>query len=726
MSSEGNIEFVSNQPPVLPSGKYKLELNHTLAFGDQRKFAKTHNFQVQSERFSINPAELLKQFPVPNSTGAFDNVLPHIVFSRSTLPWERTPQRPGEKPLAEPHSWLAILVFPVYSAPTPVIGTLGDLYPAPAEGLAPTPHQLPPDGYSYGSVYPSIDAFLEVGEKADTACTFFDLPLRQFATIAPCLADLKWSAHVRSKVRPDEDFSTFYSVVVANSLPTPGMGAVAHLVSLEGLGDQLPATDGSYPVAPSWNTIRLVSLASWRFMVGPLEASFSAMLLGLNSGVVPNADVNAVQVELRDSQLRFPAGLLPDVAPPGAPRAPFDAGYTVLAGADQQPQPKAWYRGPLLPSTITPPAADAAWAQPLLPATHAESLTITVATDPAQDLSYAAAWQLGRLLALADKDFAEGQVSWKRDIRLALNTALGQQNRLGSGSRAGYAALVRAVIKDPARIQAVLGSSLSTDGADGTLAIPQSLVDWLARLAQLESVPFAYLVPDSHMAPADTLRFFSVDPRWIACLLDGAWSLGRQPAAGWGFDTAYQPWQQLVAGTLKPSFAIDGSFWPAAGAMVNGQVVSGYWPGILFETAPATAAVVCEDLLGPSTLLLLFDRPITSLICKQPSEGIHFGFDLDGFDQLSKRLRYVEIGGTFYPTPPTPGKVVNGQETGGPPLTRIPQRSATMIQFDALATMIGGALGLKDVTALKPVDFAVELVESVTSVRFDLPAMSGG
>jgi len=724
MSSAGKIEFISNKIPALLSGSYNISLRHVLDYAATSVFEKIHRFHVQSERFTINPQEILKQFPSPNISGTFDNVLPHVIFSRPSLPWERTPQPPGQAPWSEPHSWLAIMVFPAYNAPESVIGTLADLCPAPTLGPSSSQSALPSGIYSYGSVYPSIDDFLEVGETPATSCTYIDLPIRQFAAIAPCQEDLRWVAHVRSKVRVDEDFSTFYSVVVANSLPTPGMGAVAHIVSLEGLADQLPEADGTYKTAPDWATIRLVSLASWRFVVAPLEASFSAMLLGLNNGIIVPTAIAPETVELGDSQVRLPAGVLPDAAPQDAPTAPFNAGYTVLSGTDPQPQPAAWYRGPLLPSTLTPAAADAAWAQPLLPAIHAASLAMTVDATPTQDLSYASAWQLGRLLALADKNFATEQVSWKRDIRLTLNTALGQQNRLGSGSRAGYAELVRAVVKDPEKIRSVLGASLSTDGAADTLAIPQSLVDWLARLTQLQLVPFPYLLPDSRMAPAETLRFFSVDQRWIACLLDGAWSLGRQPASGWGFDTAYQPWQQLLAGTLLPSFAVNGSFWPATGALLNSQIIPGYWPGIQFETDPI-ANVVREDLLGPITLLLLLDRPITSLTCKQPSEGIHFGFDMDEAGQLSKQLRYVKIDGTFYPAPKKPDPVI-GQEVADLILTSIPQRSATVIQLDELASAISDALKLLPGSSLMPVDLAVELVESMTSVRFDLPVATEG
>jgi len=50
--------------------------------------------------------------------------------------------------------------------------------------------------------------------------------------------------------------------------------------------------------------------------------------------------------------------------------------------------------------------------------------------------------------------------------------------------------------------------------------------DWLARLLLLYGVPFNYLVPDLHMLPAESLRFFKVDFNWVEALVDGAYSLG--------------------------------------------------------------------------------------------------------------------------------------------------------------------------------------------------------
>ena len=43
----------------------------------------------------------------------------------------------------------------------------------------------------------------------------------------------------------------------------------------------------------------------------------------------------------------------------------------------------------------------------------------------------------------------------------------------------------------------------------------------------LYGVPFHYLVPDEEMLPAESIRFFYLNPEWINCLLQGACSVGR-------------------------------------------------------------------------------------------------------------------------------------------------------------------------------------------------------
>jgi len=702
------VIFVANHEPPLKDGYYTFDLAHTLTYGtESRTFKKNHTFAVTGERFSIKNNIIHKLFPPANSQGHFDNVLPHVVLTRRTLPWERIADT-----TAKNSSWLAVLVFTTSDAPTPVSSQLTSLYPSTAPDGGGT---LPSDTYSYGSPLKTSDYFLQYGEKTTDTCVYIDIPQNQFALFAPSLADLAWNAHARTLIHGDGSDPQHYATVVASRLPTPGATCTAHLVSFEGLGDQLPKDDGTYATPPSWTKIRLVSLKSWSFHVAALEASFANLLQGLNGGI------DASGTEVSDSQIRVPAGYKP-VAAAGLKllQLPFDSGYSILAGKDGIAGKKYWYRGPFVPSIIKPPAADSTWTDNPLPATSTNDLATKVPTQPSQDASYAAAWQLGRLLALSDRSFASAQISWKRDVRLALNTKLGQANRLASGSRADYAKMMRAAIASTNQITSMLGTSLSSTGTDNTLAIPQTLVDWLGRLALLEGIPVNYLIPDVCMVASESLKFFTVDPRWVACLLDGAWSLDRQPAKHWAFDVAYQPWRQFLDGSLRTSSAPGVRTWPVCGMLLNSRLIPDYWPGIKFLPTPTAANVLREDNLGPSTMLILFDQALSALEIRQPPESMHFGFEIDSDGNLRKALRYVEIGETLYPRggtgvrPGMPAPAANG-------LTTIPQRIPYLVQMDKLASAMAQALYVTDITTFTAAEFALELVESVAAATFDIP-----
>ena len=55
-------------------------------------------------------------FPPPNATSEFDNVLPHAVLTRRTLPWERTPSSDSDRHPDADHNvapWLALLLLTI-------------------------------------------------------------------------------------------------------------------------------------------------------------------------------------------------------------------------------------------------------------------------------------------------------------------------------------------------------------------------------------------------------------------------------------------------------------------------------------------------------------------------------------------------------------------------------------------------------------------------------------
>lgn len=694
-TNDGTISFIANHVPPLPDGSYTLQLTHQLQGGDvNQSFGKTYTIEVRGgTRFTLAPDKVYKVFPPVDTLGDYDSLLPHVVLKRRTYPWERKP-----KDDSTTRSWLALLVFAASEAPSPQVGTVAAL-------------SSPPGGtYSYGSVPGGLT--LDPWEQPSDACVYVDVPTSDFARLAPSLNDLQWNAHARQRTEGDGT-STDYAVVVANRVPPAGQTAVVHLVSLEGLGDVLPDDNGNGSATlSSCAQVRLASLKSWSFQVGPLQASFKALLAGLNTDREAQGTDDwgeqTWQATPKDSQLRLPNSHQPAAAQGlGAPAAPFDAGYTVLAGPGSA---NSWYRGPFVPSLLTPPATDDdGWASKLLPAADTAALSIKVGTNPDTDCSYAAAWQLGRLLALADKGFATAQVAWKRDCRMQLNQAIRQAATSPSPSRSADSKKMRSILADPAQIQGYLGKQLSTAKtaqSDGNLPIPQALVDWLGQLALLQSVPFNYLVPDADMLPAESLRFLHVDPRWLACLVDGAWSLEREPARGaavvWAFDAAYQPWTQLQDGSLHPSFT-KWTCWPKSGVLITSRLVSGYWPNICFKT-DTSANLLREDRLGPSTLLTLLDQTYQTLTIQEPPEGIHFGFDMDSPNQLKKDSLRDD----------------NGNALPGASLGSIPQRGGGVIQLAQLATNLQAALP-GQFSPFTPAEFALELVEGVPGATFTLP-----
>jgi hypothetical protein len=215
-----------------------------------------------------------------------------------------------------------------------------------------------------------------------------------------------------------------YSVVVANRLPQPDTKCVVHLVSLEGMGAFLPA-NGTYAAAPillpdgktAATTIRLVSLKSWGFTSIDPKQSFE--------GYLENLSVGPLQ--------------LPTAAGPGdgdaekAVRNAFRMGYTAMNHRTRLgDKTVSWYRGPMVPfqvpDTIFVPLPDFSTVPFIEPIQSSDQL---MRYDPGSgmfDSTYAAAWEIGRLLALGDQGFSVALYNWKRSN--AQRTALAAERQI--------------------------------------------------------------------------------------------------------------------------------------------------------------------------------------------------------------------------------------------------------------------------------------------------------
>lgn len=557
-SADAHIEFLEFHQPALESGTYEVSLEQTLQsskFSEQR-FTKELTFVVTGERFGpLPPKDVVAVFPPVDSVGEHSNVLPHITLHRSTLPWERLPG-----PNDEDRSWLALLLlresdFKDAQAPRESTLTLRQLLDTPASTAR----------------FPQLT--LEPGQQPTDEVRVLDIQRKVLEGILPRGQDLNFLAHVHQrKSGGGAAEGGCEATVMCHRLPEPGDHSTVHLVALERRYDASGAFDFQGAGPNDW--IRLVSLKRWSFYSVDPEQSFSALLRRLDRS---------------PSLLR-----LPDLVPASSPASSY-----LLEGHAPVPhhmrrgsKSVSFYRGPLIPGAST----DA----PVLPVQCSDEL---LRYDPATgmlDATYAAAWELGRLLTLANQRVALELFNWKRRASQQLH-ALGQ----------------RTWRRLPVR-----------HAQDSLAEMPEAVEAWFRDLSLLEGLPFSYLIPDARMLPPEGLRFFRVDRAWVDCLLDGALAIGRVTEADWQSDRALR---------ARRSFSLGAR--DVSGFVMRSSVVSGY-PGLLVEayakqvedpgSIPVGEEVLPQlrmDTLSEDVLIGLFEGEVLTVDFFQKPEGLSFGLD---------------------------------------------------------------------------------------------------
>ena len=224
-----------------------------------------------------------------------------------------------------------------------------------------------------------------------------------------------------------------------------------------------------------------------------------------------------------------------------------------------------------------------------------------------------------------------------------------------------------------ADLQAISASELADSG------LPLDLTQWLAKLRLLYGLPFNYLVPKNDFLPPETIRFFYLDPDWLASLIDGALSIGRHytgagtPPATIHSDLAHhdvlhtQPIEfvhnirrrqlRLDDTPVAPSAAANGPKG-LSGFLLNSSAVSawksidvaGYPKGSSPYDYENNSGVIIKSLtiarlerLSSTVLLGIFQGPLYELVLHQPPETVHFGFqqvtDENSQNSVNKTLR---------------------------------------------------------------------------------------
>lgn len=725
---DGTVEFVQHVLPGLDAGAYMLSVSQTVST-QTPSLANSYFFAVQGARFTLDPADVFATYPPDQAVGEFDATLPHVVLTNRTLPWQRFPtltepdrEFPDGQHDRDIPGWLAVLLFDADDEAATAgfhaqarDGTVRELFIRRSTTDA-------GQGYSYFSQQPDLGSdsdglatHLEYGQTPDDPCRILDVPLALFWKVAPSCDDLKMAAHVRTvnvvrKATQNgvpagrNDLSQVpgtseFALVMGNRVPQAGKRTFAHLVSLEGLAPFLPvdpaatdaatdvtaptavAGDGGFTIAPG-GFVRLVSLQSWSFTSTGDNSHFEQLLLALQpktAGATPDFSMG----------LPLPAATATPSDAAAAARKAVGMGFTALLHQTRDGgRTVSWYRGPLLPGPL---------ATDVLPDTLTSADAAT-RYDPASgmfDLSYAGAWQIGRLLAVQDKRFSSLLFDWRRRnlrgvvarmealvVRQSLDD-IQQQLRddrlvtpllaafapaakalppaaVGAGARAligGTAGLTRSRALRGGAQRAALTSTATLAALIGDdLSVPEAIYRWLARLKLLEGVPYRYLVPDDGMLPPESIRFFHLDMNWVDALVDGALSIGRHGADSSpeaAHDAVVRPAAHDAASgsarTSRPAALRLATPEPqpleaVTGFLLRSDVVKG-WPGLEvngYAEDGTLLDIVRFERLAPTVLLCLFEKDgktLHQVDIHEPAEGLHFG--LSGGTAVNVRTNHI-------------------------------------------------------------------------------------
>lgn len=442
-------------------------------------------------------------------------------------------------------------------------------------------------------------------------------------------------------------FRNEYATIICNRLPEPNGLSIVHLVSIEGRHTK----DGfDFLGAGDEDLIRFVSLANWSFSCVDPNQTFTQLLQRLNRDPytprLPKNDNAQTEKYLENGYITVPHGLR------------------------QGNKTVSWYRGPLNTGYNSETYE--------FPVKAADQLLRYDSEIAMFDISYSAAWQLGRMLMLHNQRLAIELYDWKREH---------SQNLKRLEQLVSNLPLISRRVDKPINF------------------IPPNLKEWFNGVELLKAIPFNYLVPDERLLPPESIRFFWVDPLWIDCLQDGAFSIGRVTGADVVDDRQIRSDRDF---NLNQDRRITG-------IIMGSKVVSG-WPGLLVdgydkvvedvdsieEAEGNILPLLRMETLADNVLICLFQGEVKTVDIHLEPESMHFGLDAPTVEspEWSKNLRDG-----------------NGELMDEYLISPIPwnNEEKEVVNLEELAQQMNEYLKLDEFTSGQ---FGLQMIEGVQKVRF--------
>ncbi len=719
------VTFIQYDEPALKVDEYMLTVSQVTNTEAPNSFTTSRDFAVSGERFSFESGQIDSVYPPNLANGEFDGSLASVVLNARTLPWERYLDRSDLDPELP---WLTVLLFNADQQPVTKKATASDLIAlgqkitvlgSDVTGIG----NMPKDVFSYPHMNP-----LGYGETPDEPCTVIDIDKDVFNKIAPSKKDMGYLAHIRKVDTIDTvknlSEETIFSVVLGNRIAQNDKPAYAFFVSLEDMGSYLPGDDGTphkFPDDIKW--VRLICYRSWQFTANTMDQNFRKLLENLNAPVIDGKQFTTVQFpgtlnppnnnQVKAALTLEAQGKLDAASADVLALNAFGQGYVPMNEQMRHSNTSvSWYRGPCLPYAT----AD----DKFVSAGSADAINRYNPQTGLFDVSYGAAWQLGQLMALQYKNYANALFNWKKAVNGQIAAQAEQQilNRLlTAGLAAGNDAPFASLLGMRAQILAE------------PPPLPEIVTLWLSKLKLLYGVPYAYLVPNEQMAPLESLRFFYLDLNWINHLVDGAFSIGRTTNKQQSLDLGLManvhdetpPTRFKLRRQRKSQVFANNATKRFTGFLLRSQVVPG-WPNLQVNGYAIPDDIHSEikklrmDRISDDCIICIFDGEVKQVAIHEPPEQLHCGIEVD-FDKIpfSTTLRAV--------TGATPGAQFLKNPKGGLPVATIPMRpDGQTLQINGAAASILNKLNTdfsQGITLFTSAEFALEMIKGVVKVNFD-------
>lgn len=378
MSKNNNsveIEIASRHQPALSQGEYTI--NAKVDLSEDHNFDKivnsekvSQNFRIGGDGLTLDPNRIYSTYPVSESSGNFASYLPQLVINDRAFPWERKlAVKDGQK-----YPWVALLVFSE------------DEEVELSEAIA------------FNSIKAKEDQFFAKPKVIDekTSVKTLDVSAALFQQVFPKLEELPYLVHARKT--PLDNKSTeegvkdeWFACITANRFPKAqekeSIDPVKHLaclISLEGF----EAVFKDPKLLADKNSVKMICLHHWNFYCE-----------NHSDDLVEIVEKMSIQSIYQDFGKK---AKVPEIA------SILEAGYQPINHKFREGSVSiSWYRSPFIPYLTKKnqkPSVE-----------QADSLLRFDQGLGTFDVSYSAAWQLGRMLALQNISFAQNLYLWRKE-----------------------------------------------------------------------------------------------------------------------------------------------------------------------------------------------------------------------------------------------------------------------------------------------------------------------